>query len=65
MTTTHAVRKTNPKSRWPFRVVRFHRSNLGNIVSQHKLIARKFKTREVARIWLESKTANGTIARLT
>ena len=64
MTATHSVRKTNPKSRWPFRVVRFRRDDRGVVVNQHKLIARKFETKEAAQIWLESKMADGTIARL-
>jgi hypothetical protein len=55
---TYAVRRTNPLSRWPYRVVRT-RANGGT----HKLL-RKFETHEQAQAFLTKYTEAGLIDRL-
>lgn len=55
---TYRVRRTNPRSRWPFRVVRVRVERRRE--STHKL-SRKFETRELAEAWLKSRTASGMI----
>jgi hypothetical protein len=56
--TTYAVRRTNPRSKWPWRVVRTRAGG-----GSHKLL-RKFLTREQAQAWLDKWTAAGLIDRL-
>jgi len=47
----HAVKKTNPKSVWPYRIVRISDSG-----RTHKLLI-KFKTAEAAQAYIEKNAA--------
>ena len=50
-TITYAVRRTNPKSVWPYRIVRIV-TEAGHVTRTHKLVV-KFRTAEAAKAALD------------
>ena len=59
---TYAIRRTNPLSRWPYRIVRTRTPERGRITT-HKLL-RKFESHEQAHAYLAKFTQSGLIDRL-
>jgi len=60
---TYAIRRTNPLSKWPFRIVRTRTYPGMGRVGTHKLL-RKFETFESAEAFLTKFTEAGLIDRL-